>query len=76
MARKKSSPSVTYRSANQGCYHAGVFYAPGEVLPEMPLHCLNVHLSGGNVELVEEPTPEEVVEVINQVIEDERLATL
>jgi hypothetical protein len=88
---KKSEPAkvekaVAYRSQNDGCYHAGIYYPPGELLPEMPLHCLNVHLGGGNVEMVEvspceipvmpEPTPEEVIEVIEQIIEDENLATL
>ena len=88
MAKKKAEakPAIAYKAQNDGCYHAGVYYAPGDILPEMPLHCLNVHLGGGNVEMVEvspeeipvipEPTPEAVIEVIDQIIEDDHVATL
>lgn len=70
---------IVYRSANNGCYHAGIYYPPGELLPEMPVACLNVHLGGGNVEMVEstpEPTPEEIVEVIDQILEEENAESL
>jgi hypothetical protein len=89
MARKKADSQpvtpvgIAYKSVNQGCYHAGVYYAPGELLPAMPLHCLNLHIGGGNVEMVEvdptqtieavELTPETVVEIIDQVSKDDPL---
>jgi hypothetical protein len=91
MAKKKSEtsqPTVASRSKNQGCYPAGVYYAPGELLPAMPLRCLNVHMSGGNVEMVEveaetiepaepeSPDVDDTIAVINQIIDDEQRPTL
>jgi hypothetical protein len=92
MAKKKveaSQPTVAYRSKNQGCWHSGVYYEPGVLLPEMPLRCLNVHMSGGNVEMVEvadtetiepvepeSPDVDDTIAVINQIIDDEQRATL
>ena len=62
-----------YRVARHQCVHGGVVYAVGDILPDLPLEALNVHLP--NLELVEVedcpsgkcPMPAvEVVELIDQ----------
>lgn len=81
MAAKKTAPKLktAYRVVRNSCIHAGKTYEIGDVLPELPLALLNVHLP--NLELVEVeeicvdgacpmPTPEKAVEVITQVEED------
>ena len=47
-------PAIAYRVVRHGCFHEGKFYDIGDILPPMPVACLNVHLP--NVEMVEAPT--------------------
>jgi hypothetical protein len=64
MARKKEPTAIAYRVAKHSCWHRGVEYKVGDILPPMSVPELNVHLI--NVELAEvppEPEAEPVVEV-------------
>jgi hypothetical protein len=64
MARKKAEPAIAYRVIKKSCWHRGVEYKIGDILPPMSVPELNVHLI--NVELVEvpaEPEAEPVVEI-------------
>jgi hypothetical protein len=85
MARKRFEKSdklapkmkTAYRVVRNSCVHSGITYEIGDIMPELPLALLNVHLP--NLELVEVeevcvedeacpmPEPETVVEVITQV---------
>ncbi len=51
MSRAKPAKIKAYRVARHRCVHAGVSYEVGDILPELPLDSLNVHLP--NLELVE-----------------------
>lgn len=52
---------MQYRVKQHACVHAGVTYEVGDIMPELPVEYLNVHLP--NLEIVDgtpapEPTPE------------------
>ena len=75
----KSQPELkkAYRVCRNSCIHAGIEYSVGDILPDLPLSALNVHLP--NLELVEveevlsfdpEPSPETAIAIIDQVTED------
>lgn len=84
-ARKRDSvkpqPELkkAYRVCRNSCFHAGIEYSVGDILPDLPLPALNVHLP--NLELVEveevlafdpdpEPSPETAIAIIDQVEAD------
>lgn len=72
MARKKEPTAIAYRVAKHSCWHRGVEYKVGDILPPMSVPELNVHLV--NVELVEvpaEPEAEPAVEVEAKAMQDE-----
>ena len=80
MARRKSEPKSNlikaYRVARNSCFHAGIEYKVGDIIPELPIALLNVHLP--NLELVEveevlvddETDPETAIAIIDQVEAD------
>ena len=78
-ARKPSPPKaakISYRVVRNSCFHAGTEYKQGDIMPDLPIAALNIHLP--NLELVEVedcvggcPLPEpDPVEIITQVEEE------
>lgn len=81
MVRKRSTTSKpelkkAYRVVRNSCVHAGIEYKVGDILPELPLAALNVHLP--NLELVEveevlvddATEPETAIAIIDQAQAD------
>lgn len=52
---------MQYRVVRNACYHADVLYSIGDIMPELPVELLNLHMP--NLELVaEEATTAEPAE--------------
>lgn len=57
---------MCYRVKQNVCVHAGVTYEVGDIMPELALEYLNVHLP--NLEIVDStPAPEPTPEPENEV---------
>jgi len=76
-AQPQPKPSkLSYRVVRNSCFHAGIEYKIGEVMPDLPIALLNIHLP--NLELVEvedvlvddETDPETAIAIIDQVEAD------
>jgi len=73
---RKTAPiaasKLSYRVVRNSCFHAGVEYKIGDIMPELAIAALNVHLP--NLELVEVEevfvAPETAIAIIDQVEAD------
>ena len=79
MTKSRSKPcplpkaaKLSYRVIRNSCFHAGTEYKVGDIMPELPIAALNIHLP--NLELVEveevHVEPETAIAIIDQVNDD------